>query len=464
MEAACGGNWIKWLLAGCLFLLVIGYLLQAVSPLRINTDSYRLLSMAVSAHQGEGYLVDERPDQFPLAYPFLIKVLLQTGMASSMSLVILNLICLLVGLVVLYTWCKPRCDVTGSMLSIALVLSSWIMVKHVTLPLTELLYFAVSMLCLFFASLFWQRNGRRKWPFFFMAILLGYVGLNCRTVGLLLLPTLGGTVLFHKDIAPRIAQLLGFIRNHAFLACLLSSLAIPVSIGCLFLVMRSGWFSSQFTQKGSYFQNQLSAFERIGIVDFLLQNTRYRILEFGGVFSNIPGSKLPQLHWIRYVMGMTGWGLVIHGAWLLARARDLFVLPLYFLFYTALMLTWPHSDSRFWLPLLPLIALFSFRSVESLANRWRSIQIGTLLYVPVFVALGFVAVLFSTRISLSGTEFSELFGDGSTKMTYRYAFQNGKEVDMRLVSEGKVRLLQVFEPLAHSPALQQVGHSGSEKE
>lgn len=460
MEASSGGRLVKWLLAGCLFLLVLGYLLQTVSPLRICTDSYRLLSMAVSAHHGEGYLVDGHPDQFPLAYPFLVRVLLEMGVASSMSLVLLNIICLLAGLPVLHTWCKLRYGVQGATLGIVLVLSSWIMVKHVTLPLTELLYFGVSMLCLFFASLFWQRSGGRKWPFYFVAVMLGYVASQCRTVGLVLLPTLAGTAFLHKDISPRIAQLPSWIRNNAFLACLLlSAFVILVALG-FFSVLQTDWFESQFTARGSYFQNQMSAFEKTGIVSFLLQNGRYRILEFGEVFSNIPRSKAPQIVWFQYVMGLAGWCLVMHGAWLLTRTRDLLFLPLYFVLYAALMITWPYYSSRFWLPLLPVLTILMFRSVENLAKRWRSIRIVILLYVPVFLALGFVAVIFSTRISLSGTEFSELYGDGSTKMTYRYAFRNGKEVDMRRVSEEQVRLLQLFEPLARGRASQQYGQSG----
>jgi hypothetical protein len=81
-----------------LLLIGLAYCLQVVSPLRINTDSYRLLSMAVSANEGHGYLVEGRPDQFPNGYPFLVKVCLQAGIANSATLIGMNIIFYSIGL------------------------------------------------------------------------------------------------------------------------------------------------------------------------------------------------------------------------------------------------------------------------------------------------------------------------------------------------------------------------------
>jgi hypothetical protein len=97
-----GGGIAQHLLAAYLLLLANIYLLQAFSPLRINTDAYRLLSMAVSAYEGRGYLVDGHQDLIPLGYPFIVKTLLHMGLASSMMLVLLNLLGLTIGLAVLH--------------------------------------------------------------------------------------------------------------------------------------------------------------------------------------------------------------------------------------------------------------------------------------------------------------------------------------------------------------------------
>lgn len=70
-------------------LIAACYCLQMLSPLRLNTDSTRLLSMAASAHAGEGYLVDGNIDQFPNGYPAVVRVMLRAGIANSSSLVAL---------------------------------------------------------------------------------------------------------------------------------------------------------------------------------------------------------------------------------------------------------------------------------------------------------------------------------------------------------------------------------------
>jgi hypothetical protein len=435
---------VRWLVSGCLSLLAVGYLLQVFSPLRINTDSYRLLSMAVSAYHGEGYFVDGHADHFPLAYPFLVKVLLQTRLASSMALVILNLLCLLVGLWVLHAWSKTQNGSVRTMLPLAFVLSSWVMVKHVTLPLTDLLYFGVSLLSLFFVWLFWRQDGHRKWWSFSTATLLGYFALQCRSVGLTIFPVLAVTALLHRDIAPFAARILAKRRYAPVIVCAFVALFFLVVL----VVRETGWYESQFMRRGSYFRSLLTSVQRESIVAFFLQNIRYRVLEFGEVFSNVPSSKAAQLLPIQYLVGLMAWCVVLNGAWLLFRTRRLLFLPLYFLSYVAVMLMWPSYDARFWLPLLPVLAVMLLTGADGLVSRWPAVRFASQSYLVGFLVLGIVAILFSTRISLSGKEFSDLYGDGTARMTYRFAFRNGKDVDMSQVSEGQVRLLRIFEPLA----------------
>ena len=61
-----------WLLGALLFLVLGGYLLQIVSPLRLNTDSLRLLSMASSWVDGGNFLVNGNKDSFPVGYPMFL--------------------------------------------------------------------------------------------------------------------------------------------------------------------------------------------------------------------------------------------------------------------------------------------------------------------------------------------------------------------------------------------------------
>lgn len=446
---------VRSLATALLLLLMCGYLLQAASPLRINTDAYRLLSMAVSAHHQEGYLVDGQPDQYPLLYPFLIKVMLDLNVASSASIIILNLVCLLVALCVLYVWCKPDFGSMGAMLAITCVLCSWVMVKHVTLPLTEMLYLAISSLSLLSISNFWGR-GRGKWWFFAVAALLGFAAMQVRTIGITLLLVVVLSALFHQDNAPIFARIVANRRHRwVIVTC---AFAITILIGiALFAIQKTTWFESQFLRSGGYWQSLIRDYKNDGIAQVLTRNIGYRIREFGEIFSNIPSSKATFLRPLQDLLGLIAWCGIAYGAWVLLRSRRLMFIPFYFLSYIAVMFWWPWYDSRFWLPLLPVLAVLALTSIGKLVAKWSSFRAVTYLYLCGFVVLGVSAILFSTRISLSGRNFSEYYGDGTTRMMYRYAFQNGMEIDMAQVDEKWVRLLEVFEPLTYVTAAQTDG-------
>jgi hypothetical protein len=156
---------------------------------------------------------------------------------------------------------------------------------------------------------------------------------------------------------------------------------------------------------------------------------------------------------ILYCIGMVAWLVLGRGTWLLFRSKHLLPLSLYFLAYTALMCVWPFYDPRFWLPLLPLMAVMLLATLGDLQNRWSVVRLACQSYLICFFLLGLVALAFSTRISLSGRDFSELYDDGTGRMTYRLAVQNGRFVHMGKVSYTQVRLRQVGERTDHRVGL-----------
>ena len=100
--------------------------------------------------------------------------------------------------------------------------------------------------------------------------------------------------------------------------------------------------------------------------------------------------------------------------------------------------------------MLPVIALLMWVALAQVQLRFARLRFATTAYMVGVVGLGIVALIFSSRISLAGKQFSEVYGNGSAKMTYRYALDNGLPVEMDQVMMGEVRLLEIFEPLAKS--------------
>jgi hypothetical protein len=429
--------------AALLALLVAGYLLQLATPLRINTDAYRLLSMAVSAAEGHGFLVDGHPDQYPPGYPLMVLGLLKAGLASSTTLVFVNLMALAAGLLCMWKIAeRAGFDFRQRLVVILATLSSWVVIKHVTLPLSDMPYLGMSLACLACLQAFWTARKSKKWPWFAAGVLLAMAATLIRTVGVTLMPACALALLLHEDHRALFRQ----SRGRGLIRALLISAVLLALLGTVTVlaVSQTNWFRARVLPEGSYLGSLVEALQRDGITDLVVQNVRYRLLEFGEVFVNLSVAKAPQLTGLLVFAGVAAWAAALVGCWL--TLKRLLPVAVYFIAYSALMLCWPFYGSRFWLPVIPLLAVFAVEAVRFLQKDRRALRWAFGAYFALFVALGVVALGFSTRISLSGREFSEVYGDGDTRMTYRYAFDNGKPVDMSEVDARQVRLLAIFEP------------------
>lgn len=444
----------------CLSLLVVGYLSQIVSPLRLTGDVCSLLSMAVSAYQGNGFLVDGHSDPHPLGYPFMVKTLLQMGLASSMVLVLLNLVFLFVGLLV---WRECFRDYNGSALSpqiVVFILSSWVMIKHVTLPLTELLYFVVSSFSLFFAVLFQRETGRKMWLWFAASAAFAVIALLCRSIGVVLFPVLLIALFCRQTIAPIFVEhILKWKRLYL----------VGGASTALFLIAVLFLSSERFLNpsRKNYLYFLLQSYRENGGYRVVFRALLYRVQELGELFINVPSLRMPQFRLVFYFAGLAAWGVVLFGAYLMFRRKSFFPLSLYFVFYAMVMIVWPYYDARFWLPILPVLIFLFHIAAKDLAGRWSVIRHALVAHNAWFVIIGFAALLISTRTSFAGKEFSEFYGRRDDRMTYRYAFDNGKPVDMSKVNWGMVKVLRVFEPLAASnpkPEMTQPDESSSSVE
>jgi len=436
-------SWFPARLATLVLIIVaLAYCLQVASPLRINTDAYRLLSMAVSASEGNGYLVDGHPDQFPNGYPFLVRAMLLAGIADSASLVALNLLFFASGLYVLWVW--AAC-LSGRSLALIVVLwaaSSWLLIKHATIPLSDAGYFGLSLSALHCLWKFFNAPLPKGWPWFLAALGLIFLSLQFRTVGITLLPTAVVCVVLHSGLQP-FWRSCG--KHKAKIASGLAMVAVAGS-SSLVWIAQTEWFSSQFLANGSYFQSMLGYFERQGVFGFLGSNLGFRLQEMGEIALNFPENKLAFLSPAFYLAGLASWGLVGLGCISLVK-RGFLPLVAYLFFYLGLMMLWPYYDTRFWIPLLPVFALAVWGWLAD-SLKEKTVRFCVLVVLGCHIFLGIVALAFSTRISLAGDRVSEFFGEATTKMTYRQALQNGLPVDAELVHAGKVRILQVFESMA----------------
>ena len=123
-------------------LLTATYLLQMLSPLRLNTDAIVFLTLGESAASSHGFLFRGHSTHFPSGYPMMLAGLDCARLGASWAFVGLN--CLFTGAVVFssYALYRRAFGLSGQIAEslCALVLLCWILIKHVTLPTSDVAF------------------------------------------------------------------------------------------------------------------------------------------------------------------------------------------------------------------------------------------------------------------------------------------------------------------------------------
>ena len=425
------------------------YAAQIVTPLRLNTDAVRLLSMAVSASEGRGFLVEGEADPLPVGYPALLAGMIYLGL-GKVWFNAAGIACVLGGCAFFVNILTAKMHIPwrSALLVCVVALASWVVVKHATLPLTENLYLGVSMAGLLCLERGWNARGWRAAGLLLAGFALAAMAASVRTIGISLVGTAGVLALLHPQLRAFAAELLRVRRGaRVALAATIVVATVAVSVvGWDWMKRRAG-----DETKPNYIQQQGDAL-RDGVLQFARVCVVARLQETGELLVNAPAGKLPAF--ARHLEALGAFGLVFGalGLWQLSRQSP--PLAVYLGFYVLIMFCWPFYDPRFWMPVAPLLALTGWCAIEPWLRlgfvRWMATA-----YVGVFLALGLLALGYSTRLSFSGRHFAELYGDGTGRDTYRLAFGSTEHVNPAAVDQQMFALLRRFEPLARPPSVPQ---------
>jgi len=276
-----------------------------------------------------------------------------------------------------------------------LTLSCWVFVKHATLPLSDLPYFGISMACL--AILRWsidQSVGPRVCGMGFGIVFL-LAAIAVRTVGIALLPALALACLpgnMRGHLPER------FRKHRARTALLLVVfLAVAAAVG---VAVTQSRYVKEMTD------------EWVGWREL----ARYRFEDWGELVINTSMAKLPgSLQ--RIVPFLGGLGALI-ACWGAARRARLELVDAYVLGYTGILLVWPYRDARFWLPVWPFLAAYVCLAYARAADC-RIVRRAGAAYVCAFCLMGGLALVYSSRISLSGERFADVYAGGVYRGSYR---------------------------------------------
>lgn len=409
-----------------LLLLSICFVLQVFTPLRLNNDAIVLLSMGESAAHGNGFLDSGQRTVFPPGYPALLAILLKSSLAHSWVIVGMNMAFLAGGLWAVYSLLIRKFfqDRVVVLRICSFSLLSYVVVKHSTIPLTDVPFFCCSMCCIAVAGL--ATNTDSTWRFARFAStawLLAMGAITVRRIGVALIPPLA----FMHVSRPQFKLLLERLS--------LRSKLVSVMVGVLVGAEVAYWFAHT-----SYWRIFISDAKFTNIPTPILQIPSYRFRELGELFGNFSIIKMPsKLHPMVPWLGLVLLILILIG--LATKRRAITSTEVFMACYLGILFVWPYNDARFWLPVIPLLIAYVVLAVKSLRLPKAVIAI----YCIAFATLGFGAIAYSSRITFAGSAFPDKYGDGSLRPTYCAAFQSCRDgYDSDKVDAKVLRLLREY--------------------
>jgi len=409
-------------------IVAIVYLVQIASPLRLINDGVDYLLQASSAIDGNGFLVHGVRSMRPPGYPALIWVLAKAGVGKSWAIVALNCLLLGVGCVASYFVLResfgfsPEAAQSISLLT----LLSFLMIRNVTYPLSDVCFFGASVPCLLVLIKAENIPGSRRLWWLLLLIPFLFFCIELRTIGVVFIPAflwaaLGG-VAGARKIYPTLLR-------HRFITLAFLLVALVLA-GKILLDSR-------------YMRFNAHIFQKRGFMHSVVANIGDHTAEWGEMTANAPASKLPAaLALPQQILGAFTIFVCFVGIWAKRDQPD--SLLFYLLGFAAIILAYPWNDARLWLPVLPFLmgyVLLGLRRMSSPAVL-RPLLI---VYCSLFCLLGVLALGFSTRLTFAGERFPDIYGDGSYRDAYRIVLRGETPNGGVAIDQDAVYLLRRYE-------------------
>ncbi|QKJ28772.1 hypothetical protein HQ865_03020 [Mucilaginibacter mali] len=415
---------VKMPLAVKIMLALVAILLLAniLSPLRLNTDAIRYFNIML-------YLKGMLPptdyagsDFLPHGYPLLLKYLDKAGLLNSKAMIAINI---LAGVTVGYLICRLL-PAKNRLIVTALLLLSYINIKHLILPIPDEL-FAGSLLL---ATWCWAKALKDKWIYCLPAFLITAAAIYLRTAGIVI-PC--GIVLF------LIYTNWPAIKKNKYL--LTALIGVVLTAIALFLYRLKG-----LEQRNDYFRY----LNLEGIVhgpNNLSARVLLHLQEMGELLLNIPCSKLntfvphPLAFLIMPLIIATGLFMFALTVYIIIRTELYRHLILWvYLCYMTIIIIWPFYDTRFLIPIIPLFIYCLYTAFERCRPLWALKLLAT-----VYVLMGLFALSYSTAISINQSVFLKLYGfDKEMTASYRQHFEDKRSGTVVVYDINKQRVLYIL--------------------
>jgi hypothetical protein len=371
------------------------YVLQCVSPLRLESDAVDYLSTAAAIADGRAL-----PNvSFPSGYPAIIAALDRLGMGSTSFFILTNCLFLAVGLWAvwrLFSEYSPRARL-WIVIATLLVIS---VVKSVAAPLPEAAFFGTSLLSLAGASAALGAEGAKRWSLLALSFAVAAFAISIRVVGVALIPTLLWTCWRALSSASDIARR----RQRRITA----ALVVGVIVAAVALALSKSSTVAHYLEHPAYW------YVYGGLTSPVAGRVYGMLNGLGQMVVNLPLSRFHSLGPLFAAAGFVALVLLVIGRERPARLR---LVDIYLGFYLAVLAVWPYDSPRLWMPIAPLIAAHVIAALDRARGK-PAIRLFIPAYAVWFCLTGLAALAYTSRISLSGSNFSRVYGtDGGMATT-----------------------------------------------
>ena len=418
--------------------VVVVYLLQIYSPLRLNVDSIAYLA------RGMAFLDGTEPPYpnwlLPPGYSYLIAALDGVGLGTSWAFNAINCLFLGAGLAATYQLLVKDFDLSrrSAALVCCMTLLSFIFVKHATLPMAEISFFGITLVALWLTFRARHAPAPSRWYLYVAAAILAVASIAFRTIGIALIPAIAWSLWKSYDQYRSVRDPgRGRVRS---IAAGLVAIIILGAIGFTLLA------------RTSYLDQVYYIYRDHGVINNIMFMLSGRLREWGELFLNVPVSRLPgNLRWLFQLSGVVALAILVAGV--ILRRRRWSESEIFLLGYALVLFVYTGHSSRYWLPALPLLMAWVACFFGSITHhRWARVAITA--YLIAFGLAGMAALAYTTTITFSGSNFPERYGDGSLKSTYELAFtgRTGAQAEDDRVDRVALDVLHRYEPRVEGAA------------